>query len=184
MKVAANNPHIHVIDSLTLSTGIGLLAIYASELVKKGLDVNEIVEKVSKRVPFVQVSSVISTLDYLRKGGRCSALVKISAQLLRIRPQIVIKGGTINVGKRYIGKQVDCIEKYCDDTLKEFNNPDLSIAVLAYTSATPNMLEVARNKLINRGFKKILECPAGCTVTSHCGPRVVGIYYINDGEQE
>lgn len=181
-KVAKKNKHIHVIDSLSLSSGIGLLAIYASKLVKEGLEVDEIVTKVNKRVPYVQVSSVISTLDYLYKGGRCNALVKKTADLLRIRPQIVSKNGELIIGKKYIGKQLDCIKKYCDDTLKEFNNPDLSIGIVAYTSATSEMIEAAKEKLVNRGFKEILICQAGCTVTTHCGPRVVGIYYINDGD--
>lgn len=184
MNVASKNKHIHVIDSLSLSSGIGLLAIYASELIKEGKSVDEIVSLVSLRVPYVQVSSVISTLDYLHKGGRCSALVNKAAQLLRIHPQIVIKDGEITVGKKYLGKQIDCIKKYLEDTLKEFNNPDYSRAILAYTSASEEMIKVAKDKLEEAGFKEILICQAGCTVTSHCGPHVVGIYYINDGNNK
>ena len=181
MTVANELGHIHVIDSMSLSTGIALLAIYATKLVKEGLSVDEIVKKVSERIPYDQASFVLATVDYLYKGGRCSGLAKLGAMLFRIRPQIIVANGKMGPGKRYMGKQLECVVSYCKDTLEQFNNPDLEIGFVTHSGATPDMVEAAVKALKDRGFKRVLVTNAGATISSHCGPKCLGILYINDG---
>ena len=180
--IAANElKNVYVIDSQSLSTGIALLAIYARQLADKGLEPEEIVEKVTARVPFVQASFVINSLNYLYKGGRCSGLVRFSAALFRIKPQILVKDGKMAPYKKYTGRNEKAVASYCSDTLDEFNNPDLSIAFVTHSHATPEMVEIAKEALKKRGFKLIYETVAQATITSHCGPKTLGILYINDG---
>ena len=176
--------HVYVIDSRSLSTGIALEAIYASKLADKGLSPEEIVEKVNARIPFVQASFVIQTLEYLHKGGRCSGLAMLGAALLRIKPQIIVSEGKMAPAKKYFGRKSQVVEAYCKDTLEQFANPDLSIAFVTHTQATPEMVAVAIEALKNRGFKTIYETTAGATITSHCGPATLGILFINDGLNE
>ena len=176
--------HVFVIDSASLSTGIALEAIYASQLADKGLSPEEIVEKVGARIPYVQASFVIQTLEYLHKGGRCSGLARLGAALLRIKPQIIVSEGKMEPGKKYFGRKSQTVEAYCKDTLEQFDNPDLSIAFVTHTLATPEMVAVAIEALKNRGFKTIYETKAGATITSHCGPMTLGILFINDGLNE
>ena len=172
---------VYVVDSRSLSTGIALEAIYASQLVKEGLSPEEIVVKVKARIPANQTSFVLATVDYLYKGGRCSGLAKLGAQLFRIRPQILMQDGKMSPGKKYMGKQLGCVESYCKDTLAQFNNPDLSLVFLTHSMATPDMVEAAKKQLEERGFKRIIVTTAGATITSHCGPKCLGILYLNDG---
>ncbi len=181
MNAASELKGVHVIDTRSLSTGIALQAIYASNLVKEGLSAEEIVKKVSERIPNDQTSFVLATVDYLYKGGRCSGLAKLGAMLLRIRPQILMQDGKMSPGKKYMGKQIDCVTNYCKDTLEQFNNPDLSVGFVTHSGATPDMIEVAKNAMIERGFKKVLVTTAGATISSHCGPKCLGILYLNDG---
>ena len=176
--------HVFVVDSQSLSTGIALEAIYASKLADKGLSPEEIVEKVSARIPYVQASFVIQTLEYLHKGGRCSGLAMLGAALLRIKPQIIVSEGKMAPAKKYIGRKSQVVEAYCKDTLEQFANPDLSIAFVTHTQATPEMVAVAIEALKNRGFRTIYETTAGATITSHCGPMTLGILFINDGLNE
>ena len=179
---AANElKNVFVVDSRSLSTGIALEAIYASQLVKEGLKPEEIVEKVKARIPANQTSFVLATVDYLYKGGRCSGLAKLGAQLFRIRPQIIMADGKMTPGKKYMGKQLGCVESYCKDTLEQFNNPDLSLVFVTHSMATPDMVEAAKKQLQAKGFKRIIETTAGATITSHCGPKCLGILYLNDG---
>ncbi len=172
---------VYVVDSLSLSTGIALLAIYAKKLVDEGLEPREIYEKTKERVKNVQASFVIERLDYLYKGGRCSAISYFGANLLKIRPQIIVKDGKMGPYKKYRGNMDKVVANYCQDTLKEFNNPDLSLGFITYTTATPEMIEEAKKALQNRGFKRIVETHAGGTIASHCGEHTLGILYINDG---
>ena len=181
VTVAEELKHVHIIDSRSLSTGIALLAIYASKLAKSGSSVDEIIKKVSERIPHDQASFVLATVDYLYKGGRCSALAKLGAMLFRIRPQILVADGKMGPGKKYNGKQVDCVANYCRDTLNQFNNPDLEIGFVTHSGATQDMIDVAVNAMKDRGFKRVLITTAGATISSHCGPKCLGILYINDG---
>ena len=184
INVSKHMEHVHVVDSKSLSTGIALLAINAAKLAKEGLSADEIVEKIEKRIPYDQASFVLATVDYLYKGGRCSALAKLGVQLFRIRPQIIVDNGFMRPGKKYMGKQLNCVENYVADTLEEFNNPDLSLAFVTHSHATPDMVEVAKKALLDRGFKRVEETLAGATISSHCGPKCIGILYINDGGQK
>ncbi len=172
---------VYVIDTRSLSTGIALLAIYARELVDVGLSAAEIYDKCLARVPFVQASFELNRVDYLYKGGRCSALVYLGANLLKIRPQILVKDGKMVSGKKYRGKYSQVVERYCADVLQEFDNPDLTRAFLTYTTADEVVLQKAKDSLIEAGFKEILVTRAGGTITSHCGEDCLGILYINDG---
>ena len=183
-KASTKFDNVYVIDSQSLSTGIALQAIYARKLADKGLSPQEIVEKCKARVPYVQASFVIQTLEYLYKGGRCSGLAMLGATILRIKPQIIVSEGKMAPAKKYFGRKSQVVEAYCKDTLEQFANPDLSVAFVTHTMATPEMVAVAIEALKNRGFKTIYETTAGATITSHCGPQTIGILFINDGLNE
>ncbi len=180
---ASELKNVYVIDSLSLSTGISLLGIYAKELADAGESPEAIVEKVSARVPYVQASFVVERLDYLYKGGRCNSLAYFGANLLKIRPQIVVENGKMKSGKKYRGKMPKVIESYCADTLEEFNDADKKLAFITYTTATEEMVEPAKKALEQAGFETIYETRAGGTITSHCGEHVLGILYLNDGSK-
>jgi DegV family protein with EDD domain len=171
-----------VIDSKTLSTGVALLAIYARKLTETETDINVIAEKVRNRIGSVQASFVIERLDFLHKGGRCSSVALLGANLLKIKPQIIVKDGKMGSYRKYRGNMPSVITKYCKDVLEEFNHPDKSVVFITYSSATPEMLQAAHEVVDEYGFENVYETFAGATVSSHCGPNTLGILYINDGE--
>lgn len=181
VKVASTMKNVYVIDSKSLSTGIALLVLYAKKLANAGVAPEKIVEKVTSRVPAVQASFVIDRLDYLYKGGRCNALALFGANVFKIHPQIVLVNGKMKPNKKYRGKMEKVVESYCTDTLKAFCNPDKSIVFITHTTASPEMVEIAREKLKQAGFENIIETVAGGTITSHCGENTLGILYFNDG---
>lgn len=182
-RASKNFKNVFVVDTRSLSTGIALLAIYAKNLVDSGKSAKEIYESCLSRVHNVQASFELKRLDFLYKGGRCSSLTYFGANLLKIRPQIIVKDGKMISGKKYRGNFSHVVKNYCQDVLDEFNNPDLSLAFVTYTTAEPEIVETAKNALIDRGFKKVLVTRAGGTITSHCGEDCLGILYINDGDK-
>lgn len=174
--------NVYVIDSMSLSSGIGLQVMYACTLRDKGEDIEKAVELINNRRENVQISFVIDKLNYLYKGGRCSALSLLGANMLAIRPSIQVKNGKMIVGKKYVGKIHKVLDKYIADTLEQFDNPDKSICLITYSSATPEMLEITHKTLDKFGiFENIIEVKAGSTVATHCGPNTLGIIYYNDG---
>lgn len=183
VAVSEEFENVFVVDSKSLSTGIALLAIYARSLTEQSLDAKTVFDKVMARVEKVQASFVIKKLEYLYKGGRCSALSYFGANLMHIRPQILLKDGKMGVHRKYRGNMDKVISAYCKDTLNEFDNPDLSVGFVTYTTASDEMIDCAKKALKDKGFKEIYETKAGGTISSHCGENTLGILYINDGGQ-
>ncbi len=184
IKASNNVDNVYVVDSRTLSAGIGLLAIYARELAQAGIAPEEIAKRVADRTSKVQTSFVIERLDYLHKGGRCSSVALLGANILKIRPSIILKDGGMVSDKKYRGSMGGVVAKYCKDTLETYNIPDLSRVFIAYSSATLEMLQSATSVLKDAGFKEIIETKAGGTVSSHCGANTLGIIYFNDGGEQ
>ena len=181
VAAVAKLKNVYVVDTRSLSTGIALLAIYASKLVKEGLSAKEIYEKCVARVPYVQASFELKRVDYLYKGGRCGMLSLLGANILRIRPQILVKNGKMVAGRKYRGNYERIVKNYCKDVLEEFDNPDLSEAFVTYTTASDEIVKSAVQSLKDAGFQNVHVTRAGGTITSHCGEDCLGILYINDG---
>ena len=183
MRAAQNVENVFVIDSQSLSTGIGLLAIYARELAEEGTDPSIIAQKVQDKTSDVQASFVIERLDYLHKGGRCNLLTLLGATIFKIRPRIVVGNGKMTSDKKYKGSMGKVVKKYCEDVLEENPNAELDKVFLTYTTVTEDMLAQARAVLVEKGFKNIYETTAGCTIASHCGANTLGILFFNNNDK-
>lgn len=181
LRAAENVPDTYIVDSKSLSAGIGLLAIYARELADKNIAAAEIAQIVSARTEKLQTSFVIERLDYLYKGGRASGFQLLGANLLKIRPRLVLKDGKMLSDKKYRGDMGMVVAKYCADILAEFDTPDLERVFITYTSANEKMKEAAQKACEDAGFKNIIHTLAGGTIASHCGANTLGILYFNDG---
>lgn len=182
VNASKNFKNVYVVDSRTLSTAISLEAIYAKKLTETMDDPAKIVELVKKRIPAVQASFVIERLDYLYKGGRCSGLALLGANLLKIRPEIEVMNGNMKNTEKFRGKMADCVTKYCRATLEKYNHPDKSVIFITHSVADKELVDAAKAVVSEYGFENVYETTAGCTVSSHCGKNTLGILYINDAE--
>lgn len=181
---AAKLPNVYVVNSENLSTGTGLLALYAADLAAAGESAENIYKAVTARIGHVQASFVVDTMEYLHKGGRCSGVARFAAGVLKIKPMIIVKDGGMVVGKKYMGNFDKVIVKYVGDILNSYNSPDLTRIFITHTYSDPSTVEAVRNEISKLAkFKEIIETKAGCTVTSHCGKNTLGILYINDGNK-
>lgn len=182
VNASKNFKNVYVVDSRTLSTAISLEAIYAKKLTETMDDPAKIVELVKKRIPAVQASFIIERLDYLYKGGRCSGLALLGANLLKIRPEIEVLNGNMKNTEKFRGKMADCVTKYCRATLEKYNHPDKSVIFITHSVADKELVDAAKAVVSEYGFENVYETTAGCTVSSHCGKNTLGILYINDAE--
>ena len=174
--------NVYPVDARNLSTGIGLLVLEAAELAQKGeLTAREIQERMNQRRELLDVSFVVEQLGYLRKGGRCSSVAALGANLLSLRPCIQVKDGKMGVGKKYRGAYQKCLLQYVKERLADHDDIDTRrIFITESGGFTPE--EVAEVEAAVRGyqpFEEVLHTRAGCTVSSHCGPRTLGILYFH-----
>lgn len=179
-------PGVYPVDSQSLSTGVGLLAIYASELAQSGKYSAEQIQKMAEaRTPFIQASFIIGNMKFLYKGGRCSAVAMFGANLLKIKPSIVVEDGKMRVDKKYMGSMQSALAKYVKDILAKFNNPDKKRIFITYSSDMGDIPAMVKNAILETvPFQEVLETRAGATITGHCGKNTLGILFINDGEHK
>ena len=178
---AAERENVYSIDSQNLSTGIGLLILTACDLREQGLSAKEIYEKIEEIKPLVRSSFVIDSLEFLHKGGRCSAVAALGANLLKLKPMIVVENGKMDVAKKYRGKITDVIKTYVKDQLADIDNINLDKVFLTHTMTDENMFiidEMYKYITENYDFKNVYVSTAGSTVSVHCGANTMGILYI------
>jgi len=179
-ELKSNN--LHIVDGRTLSTGTALLLIHAVELARSGKSAEEIVKIETERAYHHQTSFVVDTLDYLHKGGRCSTMQLFGANLLGIKPRLQVVDSKLISNGKYRGKMLPVLKKYIDETLEKFNTPDTTRCFLSHTITDQAFLtEIVEYVKAKKIFKEVIAYPAGCTITSHCGPGTLGIIYLNDG---
>lgn len=171
--------NVYVIDTKNLSTGGGLLVVAAAEMLNAGLSAKETVEKTRALVPCVDASFVIDSLEYLYKGGRCSALAMFGANLLKLKPCIQVKDGKMDVAKKYRGKFSEVLKQYVKDKISDYSDIELDRVFITHAGCDPELVneivELVRKEV---PFKEVFMTRAGCTVSSHCGANTLGVLFI------
>ena len=176
---AATFPEVYAVDSQNLSTGIGLLVLRAAELAREGLSAKEIYEQICALRDKVDVSFVVDTLEYLYKGGRCSSVAKLGANLLQLKPCIEVKKGAMGVGKKYRGKIADVVPAYIAQRLHDPDDIDTHRVFVTHSGCPKEMEDKAVAKVKElMHFDEILVTRAGCSVSTHCGPNTLGVLFI------
>lgn len=171
---------VFVVDSRNLSTGIGHLVIDGALLAREGKSGEEIQAILDERRKKLNVSFVIDTLDYLRKGGRCSTVAALGANLLKLKPCIEVHEGKMSVAKKYRGTLAKAIESYVTDRIKDHDDFDKKRVFITDSGVDTEIVETVE-KLLREygGFEEIHHTLAGSTISGHCGPGCLGILYYN-----
>ena len=170
---------VYVIDSRNLSCGIGLAVLRACELADRGMAAEVIVSAVRELLVRVDTSFIPEGLEYLKMGGRCSAVAALGANLLRIKPCIQVKEGTMTVGKKYTGNMESVLAKYVGDRLRDVESLDLSRVFLVHSGmSNPAVVDKVKEAVLAIApFEEVLVCRAGCTISNHCGPNTLGLAF-------
>lgn len=178
--VAESLPGVYAVDSLNLSTGSGHLVIEAAEMAKAGMAAQDIVKELESLRARVDASFVLDTLEYLHKGGRCSAVAALGANLLRLKPCIEVKNGKMGVGKKYRGALSNVLGEYAADRLA--SSPVKRDRIfITHSGCDKELVGLVREKIASFGmFDEIVETRAGCTISCHCGPNTLGILFIRN----
>ncbi len=171
-------PGVHVVDSQSLSTGTGLLVCQAAELAERGFSPEQISEIIARDAGKVEASFVLSRLDYMAKGGRCSAITARGARILKLRPSIEVMDGKMVVGRKFRGKLLKCLTDYVQSRLEGRTDLDLTRVFITHSGCDPEVVEAVRQEVTRwAGFREVLETTAGCTISNHCGPDTLGILF-------
>lgn len=174
-----DSERIYLVDSGNLSTGIGLLVLKAAKFRDQGLSAKEIAEKLEDIVPRIKSQFVIDTLEYLHKGGRCSNVAYMFSKVLKVKPMIVVREKTLQVGAKFIGSISKAQKGMVNLFLKDFENIDKEFVFITHTFADDGVKNI-RNLIsgVSEQIENLYETVAGCVIGTHCGRNTIGILYI------
>ena len=186
MRIAAENlgaaDRVHVLDTKTLSYGIGIMAMKAAEMAQNGASVKEIIAVLESMANRVHVSFVVDTLTYLYRGGRCSGVAALAGNVLRIHPRIAVTNdGSLAPDHKYRGKLSHVIDAYMDDIMPLLETADPEIVAIVHSGGIdPAIIDGVRARVEAMNcFKKIIMGRAGGVICSHCGPGTFGMGYFD-----
>jgi DegV family protein with EDD domain len=170
---------VRVIDSLNLSSGIGSLAQMAANLRDKGWTAAAIEKEVTRRVPDIRLVFMVDTMEYLYKGGRCSALQSIIGSMLKIHPIIeMCPDGTLGVKGKASGPRKKSMKLLMDDLEAHLDKLDRSRIFIIHSSPEEDV-NYLKNEIIRLANPdEVLITNAGSVISSHCGPGTMGILYM------
>lgn len=179
---AAKGLPVYCVDSRNLSSGIALLLCEAVDRVEAGWDdPRAIVKSVMELVDKVDASFILDRLDYMYKGGRCSMVTVLGANVLRLKPCIEVVGGKMIVGKKFRGSYDRCLKQYVDDRLRNPDAADGKRIFITHTGVTREQFELVKAQVLShKQFEEVMEVRAGCSITSHCGQGTLGVLFIRN----
>ena len=173
---AAELSNVYVADSDNITVGMGELVLRAARAARAGHTPEEILAELEDLRRRMEVSFVLDRLDYMKRGGRCSAVTAIGANLLKLHPCIEVVDGKLAVTKKYRGSMERVVSDYLHDRLDGRDDIDTERIWLVDSAFGPELADAARAVLQADGrFGQIMESKAGCTIFSHCGPNTVGL---------
>ncbi|MDD4110655.1 MAG: DegV family protein [Clostridia bacterium] len=170
--------NVYVIDTRSVSTGAGLLALSCIDKINNGQDLKSILDDIKSEITKVQVSFIISNLKFLHKGGRCSTLSMFGANILMIKPKIKIENGKMVQDKKYMGKYQSVVLKYVKELMNEEKNINKKRVFITTTTINDELNSQVIELLKNAGFEEVILTLTGATVTSHCGENCLGIIFL------
>lgn len=171
--------NVRVVDSMNLSTGQGLVVLKACELAQHCENADEMQKELEDFTTRVEASFLLDQLQYMVKGGRCSSVVALGANLLNLKPCIEVKGGKMSVVKKYRGNYAKCLASYVKDRLDSREDLDKGTLFVTRTTVTDECLQAVKEAVDTYAdFENTYWTHAGCTVTCHCGPNTLGVLFV------
>ena len=172
---------VYTVDSRMLSTGIGLLAIEAAECRDRGMSASKIASHLAELTEKVSTSFVLDTLEIMWKGGRCSGITALGANLMKIKPALRLSGGKIVVFKKYRGKMDHVYRQYIREQLEGKRIRPGHIFITEAGGIDPALVdELIQLTRDLSGCREVHHTRAGCTVSAHCGPGTLGVLFIEE----
>lgn len=169
------NIPIRVIDSGSVSMGLGFLGIEAAKLAQAGKSLDAIAAEVEALVPQIVLWAVLDTLKYIERGGRIGKTQAFLGTLLNVKPMIYIRGEVlpgerVRTHKKAIARLVE---------LATEEAPYRDLAVLHSTSAEyANELAGRLGAIYPRD--RIIVTQLTPVIGVHGGPGIVGVTGIKE----
>lgn len=175
--------NVYPVDSCNLSSGIALLVLEAAERIAKGMSAKDVAEEVSQLTRHSHASFILDTLEFMRAGGRCSAVAAMGSNLLKLKPCIEVdnSSGAMGVGKIYRGILDKVLLQYAEERLNRYQKIKKDRAFITHSGISEERIQMVYDYVKSRNiFDEIFVTRASCTISSHCGPNTLGVLFMTE----
>ena len=170
---------VYVVDSRNLSVGIAMLVLAACDMVRDGLDAAAVYERCCAMRDKVDMTFVVSDIEFLKNGGRCSAMAALGANLLQLKPCLLVRNGKVQVGKNYRGKLTKVHPEYLRERMGDGSDIDSHRAILVHTNLEEEQIAAycdAIRALVP--LEELYVTQAGCSISTNCGYDSIGLAFL------
>ncbi len=183
LVAASEFDNVYCVDSKSLCTAMGLLVLKACDLREKNFDAKKIANRLKGMAQKLHTTFVLDSLEYLHKGGRCSGVERFGANVLGLKISIAVspETGRLDVSKKYRGKIEAVYKQYINDCMNAAGRADKTrIAIANSGGVSGDIIAYARGVAEGKGFKEVIIADAGCTISSHCGPKTFAVFFMDN----
>jgi DegV family protein with EDD domain len=165
-----------VIDSLNVTSGLGLLVLKACGLKEDGRDLNFIEEEINRTIPHVKSALAFESLDNLVKGGRLSKTVGVIGSVLGIRLILEVNNGEMAVMDKVRGtkKAIRTVLDYIEEKGIKQREP-----CIVLNAENQEIVEALRENMLDKK-QEFVEAEVGCVVGTHSGTGAAGVFFIEE----
>lgn len=171
--------NVYIVDSKNISVGHGLLVLEARRMVLENKTPQDIVSYLTDLANKIEFTFIVDQVTYLHKGGRCSNIAAIGANLLKLKPVIAVQDGKLSMVRKYRGTFEKVLPEFFRDQLKGRSDLDSSKTMLVTTDCPSHWITLAENEIEHYTSYRVPELfYAGCTICSHSGPKALGLAVV------
>ncbi|KEH99225.1 DegV family protein [Clostridium massiliodielmoense] len=165
---------IVVIDSLNVTSGLGLLVIKAAELARQNYTIEQIQEAIKEKRSHIKNAYAFASLDNLVKGGRLSKTIGAIGNLLNIKLILAVVDGEMAVIDKVRGTK-KAIKTILNHLGKMDKNEPSILLQIDNTDIRYALEEELKEKNVD-----FIVCDVGCVVGTHSGPNACGVAFIEE----
>lgn len=178
MEASKTFDNVLVVDSGHLSSGMGLMALYAAECAANGMNADAIVKELERVRTRISSSFIVTSTEYLERSGRVSSKINAICKAFMIHPVIVLKNSRMKIGEILIGTRDDTWRKYIAATLHTRQEIDKKTLFITYAGLTNEELKEIEEQVKNTvAFENIICQKASPAIATNCGPGTFGLLF-------
>ncbi len=166
---------VEVVDSGTASMALGLLALHAARLARRGMALSQVAGHVRRLAPRAETYAMLDTLEYARRGGRVNRVVAAVATALRIKPILRVARNSVDLVARERTRR-----RALDWLARRVLLADDTLGVAVVHADAPDLAGTLA-RLVQEHLKAEAAClraTAGAVLGTHAGPGAVGVCLI------
>ncbi len=170
---------IAVVDSRSVSMGLGYMALAAARAARSGRSLQEIVAEVESMVPKMHVWFLVDTLKYLAKGGRIGGAEAFLGSMLAIKPLLQVENGKVEPLDK-VRTRGKGIERLVERFKKECDGRPVHCTVI--NAIAPEEAEQLKTMVLTAfpQVQDLMVTGVSAAIGTHVGPLTLGLCFYTD----